>query len=407
MSAAEAEAELEQVLAPRPARSAVEPPNRRFRTSSDVSETAKTSSLESAYKAVGVACSNALISWPDAKAAILFGSRARGNHRADSDWDIAFITSSEEPMPGTIHEDLNKLGTSKEISIHELAISQNRFYENSNSFGNVAASIACEGRLISGQCKWPEKERKLILKPHEYESWRAEAMGFINSATEHLAKAIDTARRSGVSSEFKAFVRNSFDAAEYFAKIAFWRLVSSIEADPISKSHRVKEIVDMLDTVLRRNDEPNNDWWLSDHGTEIHDLLIEMNGHGRSDHQQGYEVSAPNDIVIARAASRLIATVCFAIREVEELPGPANLRPVALNIADAYRPHLHESADRLRQLVQNLDLNDSTFSAADPVLARSARVAVNFSEEIAQEIEKLANSFCAEAGSEDRAETAS
>ena len=403
MSAAEAQAESGRILAPHPARPAVEPPSRRFRTSSDVSAAAKTSDLEPAYKALEAACSNALISWPNAKAAILFGSRARGNHRADSDWDIAFITSIEEAMPSTVFRDLNELKTSKEISIHELIISQNRFYENSNAFGNVAASIAREGRLISGQCKWPDKERKLILKPHEYESWRGEAMGFINSATGHLARAIDTARRSGVSSEFNAFVRDSSDAAEYFAKIAVWRLVSSMEADPIPKLHRVKEIVDLLDTVLRRNDEPNNDWWLSDHGTEIHDLLIEMNGHGRSDHQQGCKVSAPNDIVIARAASRLIATVCFATREVEELPGPANLRPVALNVANAYRPHLHESADRLRQLMQNLDLNDSTFSAADPVLAKSARVAANFGEEIAQEIEKLANSFCAEAGSEDRA----
>lgn len=245
------------------------------------------------------------------------------------------------------------------------------------------------------------------MKPNEYESWRGRAIGFISSAAEHLAKAIDTAHRSGVSSEFKSFVSDSSDAAEFFAKIAYWRLVSSIETDPFPKSHRVKDIVDLLDTVLRRNDEPNNDWWLSDHGREIHDLLKKMNGHGHSDHQQGYEVFGPNDIVIARAANRLIATVCFAIREVEELPGPANLRPVASKIADAYQPHLHESAYRLRQLVQNLDLNDSTFSAAGPVLAKSARVAVNFGKEIAQEVEKLANSFCAEAGSEDRAEAAS
>ena len=407
MSAAEAQAELVRSLAPRPARPDVKHPSRRLRTSSDVNATAETSELEYAYKAVEIACNNALISWPDAKAAILFGSRARGNHRADSDWDIAFITSTEEPMPSTVREDLNKLRTSKEISIHELAISQNKFYENSNSFGNVSASIAREGRLISGQCKWPRKEKKMIMKPNEYESWRGRAMGFISSAADHLAKAIDTAHRSGVSSEFKSFVSDSSDAAEFFAKIAFWRLVSSIETDPFPKSHRVKDIVDLLDTVLRRNDEPNNDWWLSDHGREIHDLLNKMNGHGRSDHQQGYEVFGPNDIVIARAANRLISTVCFAIREVEELPDPANLRPVASKIAVAYRPHLHESADQLRQLVQKLDLNDSTFSAADPVLARSARVAVNFSEEIAQEIEKLANSFCVEAGPEDRAEAAS
>lgn len=37
--------------------------------------------------------------WPAAQAAVLFGSRARGEHRPDSDWDIAIITARSGPRP--------------------------------------------------------------------------------------------------------------------------------------------------------------------------------------------------------------------------------------------------------------------------------------------------------------------
>ena len=87
-------------------------------------------------------CENALSLRPNAKAAILYGSRARGDHRADSDWDIAFITGTKESLPSEVLQDLNELGSSKKINVHGLAIPQNDFDDNANSLGNVASSIA-------------------------------------------------------------------------------------------------------------------------------------------------------------------------------------------------------------------------------------------------------------------------
>ena len=43
-----------------------------------------------------------LAAWPEAEAAVLFGSRARGDYSHSSDWDIAFITGEGEligPVP--------------------------------------------------------------------------------------------------------------------------------------------------------------------------------------------------------------------------------------------------------------------------------------------------------------------
>ena len=416
MSTAKAQGKFGRNLAPSLDRAVAEPSNRRFRTWSGVNTAAKTFDLETAGKAVEAACKNALALWPNAKAAILFGSRARGDHRTNSDWDIAFITSTEESLPSTVHRDLNELNTSKRIFVHGLAISQKNFYDKANSLGNIAASIAREGRLISGRCNWPETESKLIMEPNEYASSREMALRHISSAAVNFAKGIDNARINNESSAFKFFVKETSNAAERFAKIVFDKLASGTD-EKYTYSHTVDTIVQDIDKIFEKNmynlDKDSKrrfaekaEWWRSEQGREFCDMLSKMNGHGHGDHLYGYEVPAPNGEMIARAANRLVATACFAIREVEELPGPAGLREVAIKVADSHRSDLLESASLLRRILQNLELNDSTFSAAGPTLARSAAVAAEFGEEIAEVIERLANSRYAESASGDRADSA-
>ena len=48
------------------------------------------------------AAEGTLVVWPQAEAAVLFGSRVRGDHSVDSDWDVAFKTRIGErvtPIP--------------------------------------------------------------------------------------------------------------------------------------------------------------------------------------------------------------------------------------------------------------------------------------------------------------------
>ena len=409
MSTAEAQAELGRISATAPVPTVADPSNRRFPRRSSVSATAKASDHETDYKSVEVACKNALVSWPNAKAAILFGSRARGTHRADSDWDIAFITSTGESIPETVFRDLSELGTSKKIFIHGLSLSQIEYYENADSLGNVAASIAREGRLIAGRHKWPKTKKDLIMKPNEYEQWRSGAFEIIISGVGRLAKAIDNARRNDDFSALKFFVKESSDAAEYFAKIAFGKLASGTDTD-IPRFHGIDQIVQKIDEIFENDSngcvEKNAEWWQSKQGREFYDLLSRMNGHGRGDHLYGYEFSPPNDEVITRAVERLIATAEFAIREVDEFPGPADLRPIAIKVTNVHRSDLLKSASGLRRTLQDIDLNDSPFSAAGPVLSESVAVAASFGKEIVQAIEMLVTSLDAEADTEDRADAA-
>ena len=402
MSSAETQAEFEQTSFPDTGRSLGTSSDRRSRMQG-VAETAESAFVpDSACNIVKEKCEDALSLWPNAKAAILYGSRARGDHRADSDWDIAFITSTKDSLPSEVLQDLNELGTSKKITIHGLAIPQNEFHDNANSLGDVVSSIAREGWLIAGHCKWPDTESKLIIKPEVYKELRAMALRNISVAVDGFVKGIINARTSSDQTAFKIFVKGTADAAEYFAKIAFEKIASG-SSEKYPYSHKVDDIVKEIDNKIEHFDQRNAKWWLSARGKEFRGMLCEMNGHDREDHQYGYQILAPNYKVITRAAYRLLATVNFAIREVEGLPGPGCLRQAAIEIAEPHRSELLELANLLRQVLEDLDLNESTFSAAGPVIARSAMVAVNLGWKITQALEELADSLSEGESYQDRA----
>ena len=82
-----------------PAKLSAELSNRRFKDREVAAPIENDRVSDPAYKEVGSACEHALTLWPAAKAAILFGSRARSDNRDDSDWDVAFVTQKDESPP--------------------------------------------------------------------------------------------------------------------------------------------------------------------------------------------------------------------------------------------------------------------------------------------------------------------
>ena len=401
MRAAKAQAEFGQGLALDPTRSPAVSSNRRFKTRCNVEANAKALAPDPTYKLIKHACETALVLWPDAKAAVLFGSRARGNHRNDSDWDIAFVTNKEESLPGSVIGVFTELREHLEIEVQALAISQVQFHEDANSLGSIAAPIVREGRILAGHCKWPKTESEPVLKPDDYQDWRGGALGTIATATMHLATAIDNVRRGKDRSAFKKFVADSSDAAEFCAKIAFGRLASGT-GSVIPRKHQVNDIVKLLDQELARYAGPNAKWWQSDNGKKFREMLCRMNGHGDDDHQFGYPRSKFGAEAIGRAANRLIATASFAILEVEEFPEDGELRHVAREVAATQWTFLQMSVRRLRQALQDFDSSDSTPAAADSIFVESVSVAVTLGEEIVQAIEKLADNLYADMESERR-----
>ena len=219
------------------------------------------------------------------------GSRARGDHRADSDWDIAFITSTKESLPNEVLQDLNELGSSKKINVHDLAVPQNDFDGNANSLGNVVSSIARGGWWIAGHCQWTDTESELIMKPDVYKDRRAMALKQISSAVNNFAESIVNARTSSDRTAFKSFVKHTADAADFFAKIAFEKTASGT-SKKYPYSRKVDDIVQAIDRKIEDFEEEKAKWWRCDRGREFRDPLRAMNGYGHDDHR--YETKSLN-----------------------------------------------------------------------------------------------------------------
>ena len=397
-----AEAELGQASASGAAQSAKNSSRRRLWALGHFESNADALVSDPAYKEVEDACKDALVLWPNANAAVLYGSRARGDHRADSDWDLAFIIEEERSLPDSIIRVFRELRERSEIDVQAQGISQARFHSDADAIGSIAAPIAREGRLIAGHCTWPETERDPVLKPDEYGFYRCGALRRIVSAVENIVAGIDYARKGQDACDFAMFIRDSSDAAENFSIIAFARLASS-KAYTILKRHQLGQTEEMLDCILEDDSGPCGIFWNSECSTQCRNLLRSMKVRGDKELVRDYPERLLNADVIDRAANRLVATASFAVLEVKELPDPSELRQAAREAAPRHWISMLTWARRLRKMLQGLDLNERPFAAANPALAESATAAASFGDEIAQAIEKLADSLYEELGPEERA----
>ena len=94
------------------------------------------------------AAEETLRSWSEAEAAVLFGSRGRGDHQPDSDWDIVFVT-----MPGTPAS--RRLD---ELPVHSVpgacveaqSMPRDLLERRAGALGSSVHAIVREGRLIAG-----------------------------------------------------------------------------------------------------------------------------------------------------------------------------------------------------------------------------------------------------------------
>ena len=161
-----------------------------------------------------------LAAWPEARAAVLFGSRARGDHRPDSDWDIAFITAAEGDDILAVPEGLPV--DSLPDTVQRLTIPEALARRKAFAIGHVAHGIVRDGRLLAGVWRRPEP-RDPRLQSDEYGQLVLNALTFAAQAAKHLSDI-------GRSSEWEAdatacnhFAGNSADAAEHLAKAMLGR----------------------------------------------------------------------------------------------------------------------------------------------------------------------------------------
>ncbi len=207
---------------------------------------------------IRTAAEETLAAWPGARAAVLFGSRARGDHSALSDWDIAFILSEGEqvePIPSGLPMDR----LSPDVDVQCLALPEPVARRKACAIGHVARGIARDGKLLAGIWDRSEPEGERVrMQPGEFWQLIYNAVSNMESAALEVEKIGKTTRWKPLDTACNIFAARSADAAEHLAKAMLGR--ADIEYDRVHdlsalarQAEKTKEHPDLARAILSMN----------------------------------------------------------------------------------------------------------------------------------------------------------
>lgn len=241
--------------------------------------------------------------WPAAQAAVLFGSRARGEHRSDSDWDIAIITARSGPRPdGLPLFDLDRT----DIPV----LTAERIRQRANALGAVECEIVRDGTLLAGHWDRPLIEGNSVMTEEDYKKWMAGALGHAVEAIMQLQVAASTSDWVLASTACDSFVAATADAAERVGKGVLAR-----QGIHPHRTHDMNQLAHQLENHLK-NREPTSEQrqkylqCLADH-------LRTLNGDTRHDHKSDYPEVSVSAAECVRAGQRLVQTLALWADEIK------------------------------------------------------------------------------------------
>ena len=172
------------------------------------------------------AAGESLAVWPEARAAVLFGSRARGDHRPSSDWDIAFITDGDDERCRRVPDGLPlaRLARREGLDLQIVALPDSTLRRNACAIGTLAVGLLRDGCLLAGSwTRYDPEGATAEMEPRDYRK-------FVNNAGERMERAAreaaalgklgDWSKDDGASDNFAAETAN---AAEHLAKAMLGR----------------------------------------------------------------------------------------------------------------------------------------------------------------------------------------
>ena len=285
---------------------------------------------EAALAEIRHAAQAALDAWPEARAAVLFGSRARGNHRPDSDWDVAFIVRGDgerlESIPSGVPFPVT--GVQRSHYVNEIAVPERLVARKALCIGHVGRGIVTDGRILAGDWTRPRPEGEPFMETESYKRSMQNTFLMCRKACDALARCSedwDIAIRWADD-----FVVSTADAAEHLAKAVMGR--HGLDARHSHDLHRLA-------------DQARN---------AGHDALAEdfrrMNGATRTDHVARYDGATKKSL--ARAIARLPVVLDLMRKELADIPESFLDPEHAGRLADTAARHLSNGAASLRDAMQ-------------------------------------------------------
>lgn len=269
--------------------------------------------------------------WPAAQAAVLFGSRARGEHRPDSDWDIAIITARNGPRPdGLPLFNLNYT----DIPV----LTAERIRRRANALGAVECEIVRDGTLLAGHWDRPLIEGKPVMTEEDYKKWMAGALGHAVEAVMQLQVAASTSDWVLASTACAGFVAATADAAERVGKGVLAR-----QGIHPHRTHDMSLLAQQIENHLKDQEQTSEQGQA--YLRRLPSRLRTLNGDTRRDHKSDYPevpVSAAECVRAGRRLVRMLALWSDEIKQTDAKPLAASGVVAAARMRDDLNEPIRE-----------------------------------------------------------------
>ena len=287
---------------------------------------------EAALAEIRRAAQAALDAWPEARAAVLFGSRARGNHRADSDWDVAFIVRGDGDKFGSIPAGVpfSVPGIRRSHYVNEIAVPEDLIARKALCIGHVGRGIVTDGRILAGEWTRPKPEGEPFMEAEGYDRSMGTSLDMIEVAVNAMANLMgqDNWRQSVRKAD--RYVACTADAAEHLAKAVMGR--HGIDA---RHSHDLRALAAQSGRAGHQA--------LAEH-------LLQMNGGTKEDHVARYSGATRDSL--DHAIARLPVVLDLMRRELRDLPADFLDPKEGAELVESAMEVLRDGAATLRAAVE-------------------------------------------------------
>ena len=251
------------------------------------------------------ACRETLRLWPQARAAVLFGSRARGTAHPDSDWDVAIVLEGDElghPRPARSVFPRSELPADLP-HVDVWALSEENLHRNARALGTLPYAVCRDGKVLAGEWSGPDPVQMEQEAAVNSGDW-SRRMGLVLVKIHAAITSIEAMSTSGTwatgGGDCINLLQSSANAAELLVKAAIER-----RGVPADRSHDIAELAGAL--AAQRPDE-----------SALAERMASLNGESRVHHIAMYEFQPPEAPDVIAAIRRLAGTLDLWASEVEK-----------------------------------------------------------------------------------------
>ena len=301
-----------------------------------------------------VACRETLRQWPQARAAVLFGSRARGTQRPDSDWDVAIVLEGDElrhPRPARSVFPRSELPADLP-HVDVWALSEENLRRNARALGTLPYAVCRDGRVLAGEWSGPDPvqmEQETTVNSEDWARRMELVIAKLHAAITSIEDMSASRTWAGSAANCIMLLQNSAKAAELLVKATMER-----RGVPADRSHDIAELAAAFST--QRPDD-----------TALANRMAALNSMTRSHHIAMYDFQPPEGPDVSAAIRRLAGTLDLWASEVETTGD--DMAAYLVRLAQSGADHAGRWLDLVRApLTPKMDEDDAAQASVEAAL---------------------------------------